>query len=156
MWDAATAWLDEWCVVPRPGSKPANPGQLRWSTWTHPPGQPPTLSFNDWISPWFGGSGMAWWKKLFIILVIIIRGGICLCCGVYCCCNIRMNLQDRLFRQLVKSRTAVFFQTQFQASPVTCEHFQLQAPQCPSSLVPTTPPFIRKQPHKNHPQAPQD
>ena len=29
MWDAATAWLDERCIGPFPGSKPTNPG--RWS-----------------------------------------------------------------------------------------------------------------------------
>ena len=26
IWDAATAWLDEWCADLHPGSKPANPG----------------------------------------------------------------------------------------------------------------------------------
>ena len=34
MWDATTAWLDEWCVGPRPGSEPANPGPLQWSIQT--------------------------------------------------------------------------------------------------------------------------
>ena len=32
MWGAATAWLDEQCGGPRLGSKPANPGPLKWST----------------------------------------------------------------------------------------------------------------------------
>ena len=26
MWDATTAWLDEWCVGVHPGSEPMNPG----------------------------------------------------------------------------------------------------------------------------------
>ena len=26
MWDAATAWLDEWCIGPHPGSEPMTPG----------------------------------------------------------------------------------------------------------------------------------
>ena len=36
MWDATTAWLDELCVSPLPGSKPANPGLLKQSTQTSP------------------------------------------------------------------------------------------------------------------------
>ena len=32
MWDATTAWLDEWCVGPRPGSDLANPGPPKQST----------------------------------------------------------------------------------------------------------------------------
>ena len=32
MWDAATAWLDEWCVGLHPGSKPANLGPPKPTT----------------------------------------------------------------------------------------------------------------------------
>ena len=35
MWDTATAWLDEQCVGPHPGSEPANPGLPKQSTRTH-------------------------------------------------------------------------------------------------------------------------
>ena len=34
MWDATTAWLDEWCVGLHPGSEPANPRPLKQSPWT--------------------------------------------------------------------------------------------------------------------------
>ena len=34
IWDTSTAWLDEWSVGPCSGSKPANPGPLKWSVWT--------------------------------------------------------------------------------------------------------------------------
>ena len=36
MWDAATEWLDEWCVGLCPGSELGNPGPLKWSSWTSP------------------------------------------------------------------------------------------------------------------------
>ena len=35
-WDAATAWLDEWCVGQCLGSERANPGPPKWNTGTHP------------------------------------------------------------------------------------------------------------------------
>ena len=34
MWDASTAWLDEQCVGPHPGSKWANLRPPTWSTQT--------------------------------------------------------------------------------------------------------------------------
>ena len=34
MCGAATAWLDEWCVGPLPGSKSVNHGLPKWSMWT--------------------------------------------------------------------------------------------------------------------------
>ena len=36
MWDAATVWLDEWCIGPCPGSKPMNAGLLKRSVQTQP------------------------------------------------------------------------------------------------------------------------
>ena len=30
VWDTAAAWLDELCAGPHPGSKPMNPGSLKW------------------------------------------------------------------------------------------------------------------------------
>ena len=47
MWDAATAWLDEWCVGPRPGSEPANMG-LHTKLTTTPLGRPHGRFFNHW------------------------------------------------------------------------------------------------------------
>ena len=32
MWDAASAWLDEWCVGLHPGLEPVNPGLLKQNT----------------------------------------------------------------------------------------------------------------------------
>ena len=34
IWDATTAWLDNWCLSAHPGSEPANPGLPKWSTRT--------------------------------------------------------------------------------------------------------------------------
>ena len=39
-WDAATAWLDEQCVGPRPGSEPVNPGLPKWSASANPTTRP--------------------------------------------------------------------------------------------------------------------
>ena len=53
MWDAATAWPDEWCVGPHPGSEPANPGLLKQSAWTqalHTTG--PALSLYFCLTIW--------------------------------------------------------------------------------------------------------
>ena len=36
VWDAASAWLDEWRVGLNPGSEPPNSGRWRWSAWTEP------------------------------------------------------------------------------------------------------------------------
>ena len=36
MWDAATTWLDEWCIGLHLGFEPANPRPLKWSTCTQP------------------------------------------------------------------------------------------------------------------------
>ena len=34
MWDATTAWLNEWCVGPHLGSGLANPGPPKWGIQT--------------------------------------------------------------------------------------------------------------------------
>ena len=38
MWDAASAWPDEWCHVRTQDRNLWNPGLLKWSTWTQPLG----------------------------------------------------------------------------------------------------------------------
>ena len=53
MWDTATAWLDEQCIGPCPGSEQANPGPLKQSTRTsntQPQGQPPEFIFFKFVS----------------------------------------------------------------------------------------------------------
>ena len=50
MWDAATEWLDEWCVVLQLGSKPANPGLPACELNHYTTGQAPGYVFTYFTS----------------------------------------------------------------------------------------------------------
>ena len=61
MWDAATAWLDEWHVGPRPGSEPMNPGPPKdtFHFCHYDLASPLQLEMGSWLLKWKRGRGQA-------------------------------------------------------------------------------------------------